>query len=617
MSAEHPHNFDDDDIKSADGGLGRALAKVFQLLARPALKSYRPIMGFAIILTLVGKVLSVASPVFFGEAVNVVASGKGAAVTGTLLGLLALWGFTRVLAGALPQIRTMIFAPVSQEAQRIVAVEAFAHASNLSLQFHLTRRAGALNRVIERGAAAIDFLLRFLAFNIVPTLIELALASVLLAVRYGPSFALIAVATVGLYAGFTVWITEWRVKQRREMNEADSNLRASIVDSLTNFETVKAFAAEEREANKFSNSLSSFNLKYVAVVRSLSVLNGGQEFVMTLGLVAAALVAGLGALSGRLSIGDMAAVVMILMNIFRPLGILGFAWREIKQGAVDLEKLDGLLAMQPDIADAPNAPALQLKGGAVRFEHVAFTHEGRTDGLDNVSFDVPPGARIGIAGPSGAGKSTILRLLFRFYDPQSGTISIDRQDLRGITQQSLRDALALVPQDVALFNDTLRANIAYAKPDASDEHIMQVASRAHLGEFIRALPLGLDTRVGERGLKLSGGEKQRVGIARAIMKDPAILILDEATSSLDSETENEVQAALNEAAKGRTTLAIAHRLSTIADADLIVVVDQGHIAQSGTHEDLLAAKGLYARMWQRQIESGEISQTLAADRTSK
>ncbi len=603
MSAAHHSFHDDDTIQSSDGGIGPALVRVFRLLARDELKRQRPLMALAIIITLVAKVFSVASPVFFGEAVNVVASGAGA--VGALVGLLALWAFTRFLASALPQVRTMFFAPVSQEAQRITAVEAFEHASNLSLQFHLTRRAGALNRVIERGSGAIDFLLRFLAFNIVPTLIELILAAALLAVRYGPGFALIAVITVVAYIGFTLWVTEWRVKQRREMNEVDSNLRASVVDSLTNFETVKAFAAEAREADKFSQNFGRYNHKYIAVIRSLSVLNGGQELVMSAGVFAAALVAGLGALKGGLSIGDMTAVVLILMNIFRPLGILGFAWREIKQGAVDLEKLDGLLAMTPEVADAAGAPDINLNGGAVRFEHVAFTHEGRNDGLRDVSFTVKPGTRIGIAGPSGAGKSTILRLLFRFYDPQAGRVLVDGQDVRGITQQSLRDALALVPQDVALFNESLRANMAYAKPDASDDEIMAVAERAHLGDFIRSLPQGLDTRVGERGLKLSGGEKQRVGIARAIMKDPAILVLDEATSSLDSETEREVQDALNDAAKGRTTITIAHRLSTIADADQIIVVDQGRIVENGTHEELLALQGIYAAMWQRQIESGE------------
>jgi len=605
MTAAHHSQAEDDGIASGDGRIGSALVRVFHLLARPALKRQRPLMALAILVTLVGKVFAVASPVFFGDAVNVVAKGAASTSTATLLALLAYWAISRFLASALPQIRTMFFAPVSQEAQRIVAVEAFEHASYLSLQFHLTRRAGALNRMIERGAAAIDFLLRFLVFNIVPTLIELALAAALLAVRYGPAFALIAVMTVAAYAGFTLWITEWRVKQRREMNETDSELRASVVDSLGNFETVKAFAAEAREVNKFSQNLGRYNQKYVAVVRSLSFLNAGQEFVMTAGLFAVALVAGLGALGGNLAIGDMAAVVLILMNIFRPLNILGFAWREIKQGAVDLEKLDGLMAMQPDVADAPDAPDLELKGGGVTFEHVAFTHEGRDDGLKDVSFTVKPGSRIGIAGPSGAGKSTILRLLFRFYDPHAGRILVDGQDVRSITQQSLRDALALVPQDVALFNESLRANIAYAKPDASDEEIMAVAMRAHLGDFIRALPMGLDTRVGERGLKLSGGEKQRVGIARAIMKDPAILVLDEATSSLDSETEREVQDALNEAAQGRTTITIAHRLSTIADADQIVVINQGRIVESGTHEELLTLQGLYARMWQRQAENTE------------
>ncbi len=603
MSALSPHSTDEDAIASGSGSLGQALRRVFTLLGRQELKRQRPLMALAILVTLIAKGFSVASPVFFGDAVNIVATGAAQNAVQALVLLLALWALSRFAAQGLPQLRTLFFAPVSQEAQRLAAVEAFAHASNLSLQFHLTRRAGALNRVIERGAAAIDFLLRFLVFNIVPTLIELMLAAAVLALRYGPVFALIAVFTVAAYTVFTLRITEWRVRQRREMNTVDADMRASIVDSLTNFETVKAFAAEEREAKKYGQNLRRYNEKYVAVVRSLAVLNGGQEMIMSAGVFAAALVAGLGALSGRLQIGDMAAVVLILMNIFRPLGILGFAWREIKQGAVDLEKLDGLMAMRPAIADAPDAKALALGGGEVRFDHVAFTHAGRDHGLQDVSFTVKPGTRIGIAGPSGAGKSTILRLLFRFYDPQAGRILIDGQDVRRVTQRSLREALALVPQDVALFNDTIRANIAYACPEATDAQIWQAAEQAHLGDFLRRLPQGLQTRVGERGLKLSGGEKQRVGIARAILKNPAILVLDEATSSLDSETESEVQAALNEAARGRTTLTIAHRLSTIADTDLIVVIDEGRIVESGTHEVLLTQNGLYARMWRKQAEN--------------
>ena len=586
----------------SEGGIGFALRRVISLLLKPELAKYRPLMVLAILLTLVAKVFSVMSPVFFGDAVNALAGDGDELVIKSLVFMLLAWSISRFLAVAFPQLRDAFFVVISLAAVRITAVEAFSHASSLSLQFHLTRKAGSLNRIIERGSNAIEFLMRFLAFNIVPTLIELIMAATVLAIRYGVWFSVVAVATVGSYTAFTLWVTELRVRQRRKMNKADNEVRGLSVDSLTNFETVKAFATEQREANRFGAALGIHNKYYTKVMRSLNLLNAGQEFLMGVGVFTIALLAAFMVRDGGLQVGDMTAVVLILLNIYRPLGILGFAWREIKQGAVDLENLDQLVAKSPDIADLPDAPNLKLKQGEIVFEGISFTHQGRSEGIKNISFTVPAGAKVGIVGSSGAGKSTILKLLFRFYDPETGRILIDGQDISTVKQDSLRQSLGLVPQDVALFNDSLRFNITYARPKATEEEIMKALEKAHLTEFITSLPDGLDTKVGERGLKLSGGEKQRVGIARAILKDPRILILDEATSSLDSSTEREVQSALKDAAKGRTSLEIAHRLSTIQDADLILVVEDGIIIEQGTHEQLIAINGLYANMWQHQSE---------------
>jgi ATP-binding cassette subfamily B protein len=597
-----------DDVAASRASLGTAIVRLVRILWRPELARWRPHIALALVVTLVAKVLAVAAPVYLGDAGNLLAEGaNAAALAGPVITLVLLFAGARFLSNGLPYVRDAFFAAVSQDAQRVVAVEAYRHAQHLSLQFHLTRRTGALNRIIERGAAAIDYLLRFLSFNIAPTLIELALAASVLAVRYGGEFAVASVATVAIYVVFTVVVTEWRTRQRRQLNTADTELRAKAIDSLANFETVKAFAAEDRETNRFDRALIAYNVIYVKLMRSLAGLNLGQELIMNLGLLAVAVLAVLGATQGRLGPGDMAAVILILLNIYRPLNILGWAWREIRQGAIDMEKLFGLFDVVSDVADAPDAKALQAQGGAVRFEKVSFAHEGRSAGLEDVSFEVAPGSFLGVVGPSGAGKSTVLKLLFRFYDPVGGRVTVDGQDVRGVTQRSLRDALGLVPQEVVLFNDTLRVNIGYGDPDAGDEEILEAARRAQLGDFIASLPQGLETRVGERGLKLSGGEKQRVGVARAILKDPAILVLDEATSSLDSETEREVQAALAEAARGRTTIAVAHRLSTIARADLILVLEDGRIAELGTHAELVARGGRYAAMWARQVETGEIT----------
>jgi ATP-binding cassette subfamily B protein len=491
-------------------------------------------------------------------------------------------------------------------------VRTFGHVQRLSLSYHQTKRTGALNRIIDRGARAVDFLMRFLVFNIAPTLFELVLAAGVLSLNYGWEFAAIAVVTVITYMGLTWTVTEWRVKIRRKMNDADNEANARAVDSLINFETVKSFAAERRETDLYDNALQRYAGAAVRSQSSLALLNGAQAFIMNAGLLAMALTAGWKAWNGVLQPGDVAAVTLILMNIYQPLNILGWAYREIKQGAVDMERLFDTLAIKPDVDDKPGAPDMALTGGAVRFDAVSFAHEGRERSVDAVSLDVPAGSFVGLCGPSGAGKSTMLKLLFRFYDPAGGTVSIDGQDLREVSQESLRSALGLVPQDVVLFNDTLRANVLYGRPEASEDEIWDAIERAQLGDFVRDLSDGLDTKVGERGLKLSGGEKQRVGVARAILKQPAVLVLDEATSALDSQTEKEVQAALTEAAKGRTTIAVAHRLSTIANADRIVVMKDGGVAETGTHSELLKLGGIYAEMWARQSEAGSENR-MAAD----
>jgi ATP-binding cassette, subfamily B, heavy metal transporter len=588
-------------------GLASAFGRLVSLLASPDMSKWRPRMALALVLTIVSKGFAVAAPLYFGDGVNTIAEGAGNAAAAAFIIAFLLYAGARFMSVGAPQLRDALFAPVSQDVQRLIAVRAFGHVQRLSLNFHQTKRTGALNRIIDRGARAVDFLLRFLVFNIGPTVFELLLAASVMGVAYGWEFPAIAVVTVALYTLTTFSVTEWRVKLRRIMNEADNEANARSVDALINFETVKAFAAETRETQRYDDALQNYADAAARSQTSLAFLNGLQALVMNGGLLAMALVAGWKAWNGVLAPGDVAAVTMILMNVYQPLNILGWAYREIKQATVDLERVYETLALKPDVADAEDARDVSVTRGEISFENVEFAHDGRERSVDGVSFDIPAGSFVGVCGPSGAGKSTLLKLVFRFYDPSSGRVLIDGHDLRDIKQDSLRACLGLVPQDVVLFNDTLRANILYSHPDADDATVMRAAERARLGDFIRMLPAGLDTQVGERGLKLSGGEKQRVGVARAILKDPRILVLDEATSALDSETEREVQAALKAAAKGRTTLAVAHRLSTIAGADKILVMEDGKIVETGTHDELIARNGLYATMWHRQAEAGEVA----------
>lgn len=571
----------------------------------------------ALICLILAKAATVTVPLLLGQAVDAVSAtaernavNPDAAVgVAALLGLVAAYALVRTFSLALNELRDIVFARVAHRAMRRVGLRAFRHLHSLALRFHLERRTGGLSRVIERGTSGVEYLLRFSLFNIIPTLIELALTCGVLWWMFGFKYAAVVFFAVGGYVAYTVLVTEWRLKFRREMNDTDTNANARAIDSLLNYETVKYFGAEAHEARLYDRGLESYENAAVRSKNSLSVLNIGQAAIISVGVAALMGMAAADALAGVLTVGDFTAVNAYMLQLAAPLNFLGFAYREIKHALTDLETLFQLLHREREIDDAPGAQPLALTGGSVRFDHVAFGYDPRRPILEAVAFTVPAGKKLAIVGPSGAGKSTIARLLFRFYDPVGGAITVDGQDIRHITQASLRAAIGVVPQDTVLFNDSLRANIAYGRPDATQAEIEEAARRAQLNTFIASLPDGYDTPVGERGLKLSGGEKQRVAIARTILKNPAILILDEATSSLDSNTERAIQASLNAAAAGRTTLVIAHRLSTIVDADEIIVLKAGAIVEQGRHEDLLTADGLYAEMWRRQEAAADARAT--------
>ncbi len=561
------------------------------------------------------KLVLIAVPYFFKWATDAL-NGKldmAGILPAFLLGaviLVVFYNFTRILQVALNQLRDALFASVGQHAVRQLAYKTFVHMHELSLRFHLERKTGGLSRIIERGTKGIETIVRFTILNSVPTLFEFVLTAIIFWVSYGFWYVLVTAATVGLYIWFTIKASDWRISIRRSMNDSDTDANTKAIDSLLNFETVKYFGNEQMEAKRFDASMARYEKAATQVWTSLGWLNFGQGVIFGLGQTVMMVMSALAVQRGEQTIGDFVFVNALLMQLSVPLNFIGFVYREIRQGLTDIEEMFDLLEVEPEVVDRPDAADLQIRQGAIAFKDVRFSYDPERPILKGISFAVPAGKTVAIVGPSGAGKSTISRLLYRFYDIQGGAITIDGQDVREVTQTSLRKAIGMVPQDTVLFNDTVAYNIRYGRPAASDEEVRAAAEIAQIGSFIQTLPDGFDTKVGERGLKLSGGEKQRVAIARTILKAPPILILDEATSALDTTTEHEIQSALDVVSKNRTTLVIAHRLSTVINADEIIVLRDGQIAERGTHAGLLDQDGLYASMWNRQREATQAEEQL-------
>ena len=559
-----------------------------------------------VVLALLSLALSQAAmlviPILYGRAVDAL-WGKAGPLIAVPVGLIAAYGLARSLSQIFTELRNAIFQKVSQRAIRQVALQVFRHLHSLSLRFHLERQTGGLSRSIQRGTTAIDSLLSFSLFNVGPTILMLIFSAAAIWALFGPLYAVATLLTVGAYIGFTVKISNWRIGIRRQMNERDNTANTRAIDSLLNHETVKYFTNEDHEARRYDDALAHYEKAAVKTVTSLSTLNIGQAVIIALGMTAIMLMSAAAIVSGTMSPGGFVTLNTYLIQLAQPLGIFGFVYATMKQSLVDIEAMFDLLEVNREIDDRPGAKPLALVGAKIEFRDVDFAYDPRRPILSKVSFTVPPGRTVAVVGSSGAGKSTLARLLFRFYDVTGGAIAIDGQDIRDVTQQSLRSQIGIVPQDTVLFNDTIYYNIAYGRPDATREEVETAARMANIDGFIRSLPDGYEAMVGERGLKLSGGEKQRVAIARALLKDPAIMVFDEATSALDTATEREIQTNLHAASEGRTTLVIAHRLSTVVDADEILVLANGSVVERGNHAQLLALNGMFAEMWRKQQEA--------------
>jgi len=564
---------------------------------------------------LISKVILILVPYFFKWATNAL---NGKFVPSDLLPLIlvgplmlvAAYNAARIIQAGLNQLRDALFASVGQYAVRKLAYRTFVHMHNLSLRFHVERRTGGLSRIIERGTKGIETIVRFTILNTAPTIIEFLLTAVIFAFAYGLSYLAVVVATVWLYTWFTIRASDWRISIRRDMNDSDTDANTKAIDSLLNFETVKYFGNEQMEASRFDAAMARYEISATRIWTSLGWLNFGQSVIFGIGMAVMMIMSGREVLAGTQTLGDFVFINAMLMQLSIPLNFIGFIYREVRQGLTDIEQMFDLLDVEQEVTDKPGARPLVIERGAVRFDNVKFAYDPKRPILKGVSFEVPAGKTVAIVGPSGAGKSTLSRLLYRFYDIQGGSISIDGQDIRDVTQESLRAVIGMVPQDTVLFNDTIAYNVRYGRITATEEEVRNAAELAQIGSFIQSLPEGYNAMVGERGLKLSGGEKQRVAIARTILKAPPILILDEATSALDSATEHEIQASLDLVSRDRTTLVIAHRLSTIIGADEIIVLKDGVIAERGRHAALLAENGLYASMWNRQREATEAEERL-------